>query len=58
MHFRDWILMEKGWHGLNGVTLTCHGIDRNFGLAIFQIPGKLNALFFVLYFFKDIHIIG
>ncbi|GJW72230.1 hypothetical protein Tco_0129147 [Tanacetum coccineum] len=28
---KDQILRGKGWHGLNGATLTCHRIDPNFG---------------------------
>ena len=35
------IHLENVWHGLNGVTLTCHGINHNCGLDISLKKGNV-----------------
>jgi hypothetical protein len=40
-----WTPKVKKWHGLNGVTLTCHGINQNSGLAIFLKMGEQNSFY-------------
>lgn len=45
-----WTPKENGWHGSNGVTLICHGIKQNFGLAIYPRMGELEFLFLCCHF--------
>jgi len=39
MHFHGWIPSVSDWHGLNGVTLICHGIKQSCGLGTFPRAG-------------------
>lgn len=48
---------ENELRGLNGDTRICHGIDRNFGLAIYQIMGEkffsiVSSFSLILSFFE------
>lgn len=55
MLFHALIQLKGVWHGLNGVTQTCHGIKRNYGLDISLRKGNflLACFLFSTSFHKE-----